>query len=552
MVCVDTNDDVIVNDMKIQSGNQMIMWLQLIVPIVVSALVSACAPKRWLVRSMVAWVLSPALVYWVMAISELFGRSIPKNAFGTYLFGFMLIASVMAIPWAVMCVVGFAMGFVVRRRFQRKTGGSAPQPVSIVHPSSSNRVMTSSRQSGALVQSLPTRAALTARPPFDSIERDAGWREAHIGFANSGLRLDGLEVWKEKWRSLHLPSVNLPHPAYRQQIHAYDIYEIGPLEKPVRFAVGELSNGVWGFYIPQARHGESGHSVDGSITFIREGVRHVDGRDDSDGWIILSETSTGRVLADCKSWDSSEVETQPDGSLFLRLQANGFETVVRIAPVARNFSDLAEAGANIELSNLTNTLESRLLAIHHRDRAPIDRRISRDGRFRVDLYSVEWANTHWVNSPRLIENRTGQVHLDLWSSAWDATVTLFDAHRLRLDMRCYGRACNAELEIDLNARSFQLACEGRSGRTTQTDKLEYLPKTLAEVSAQGHSTLSSAWPQCRPQRLVSPFAAWRIAVMILVAAIIVIALVAVVARNTSQHAAQKLDKVPAMLPTQRR
>jgi hypothetical protein len=42
----------------------------------------------------------------------------------------------------------------------------------------------------------------------------------------------------------------LRHPTYPNQTHQYDIYEIGDAERPVRFAAGELSNGVWGFYVP--------------------------------------------------------------------------------------------------------------------------------------------------------------------------------------------------------------------------------------------------------------------------------------------------------------
>jgi hypothetical protein len=42
----------------------------------------------------------------------------------------------------------------------------------------------------------------------------------------------------------------LPHPAHPHQSHRYDIYDIGDGWNPVRFAVGELSNGVWGFYVP--------------------------------------------------------------------------------------------------------------------------------------------------------------------------------------------------------------------------------------------------------------------------------------------------------------
>ncbi len=75
-----------------------------------------------------------------------------------------------------------------------------------------------------------------------------GWRDVHVGFERDGLRLGGLGVWDEPWREVGTGPVTLPHPAHPHQRHSFWIYEIGG--PPVRFAAGELSNGVWGFYLP--------------------------------------------------------------------------------------------------------------------------------------------------------------------------------------------------------------------------------------------------------------------------------------------------------------
>ncbi|MGD0141778.1 MAG: hypothetical protein ABSC92_01310 [Rhizomicrobium sp.] len=76
------------------------------------------------------------------------------------------------------------------------------------------------------------------------------WREAAIGFGIEPVIVGGLNVWEEEWRPVALPSVPLPHPSYPQQIHSYKIYEIGDSKLPMRFAACELSNQVWGFYVP--------------------------------------------------------------------------------------------------------------------------------------------------------------------------------------------------------------------------------------------------------------------------------------------------------------
>ena len=77
-----------------------------------------------------------------------------------------------------------------------------------------------------------------------------GWRDVHIGFGNDGVEIGGVNIWESDWRSTGQEAIQLPHPAYPHQGHRFDIYEAGDIQNPVRFAAGELSNGVWGFYVP--------------------------------------------------------------------------------------------------------------------------------------------------------------------------------------------------------------------------------------------------------------------------------------------------------------
>lgn len=77
-----------------------------------------------------------------------------------------------------------------------------------------------------------------------------GWRDVHVGFEGDGLKIGGVKVWSAEWRRTDLRAVQLPHPAHPHQRHMFHVYEVGNGPKPVRFAAGELSNGVWGFYVP--------------------------------------------------------------------------------------------------------------------------------------------------------------------------------------------------------------------------------------------------------------------------------------------------------------
>ena len=66
------------------------------------------------------------------------------------------------------------------------------------------------------------------------------------------FEIEGLPVFGAKWRDTGT-SVQLPHPNYPGQIHAYGIYEIRGNGRVVRFAACELSHGAWGFYVPGAQ-----------------------------------------------------------------------------------------------------------------------------------------------------------------------------------------------------------------------------------------------------------------------------------------------------------
>ncbi|HTQ15162.1 MAG TPA: hypothetical protein VMH86_14910 [Rhizomicrobium sp.] len=76
------------------------------------------------------------------------------------------------------------------------------------------------------------------------------WRAVHIGFEGDGLKIGGVDIWKQDWRRVKMNPLRLPHPAYPQQTHSYEVYDAGGETQIVRFAASELSNGVWGFYVP--------------------------------------------------------------------------------------------------------------------------------------------------------------------------------------------------------------------------------------------------------------------------------------------------------------
>ncbi|GAB3839737.1 hypothetical protein [Hymenobacter jeollabukensis] len=69
--------------------------------------------------------------------------------------------------------------------------------------------------------------------------------------------ISGLDVWQHPWRS-QPESATVTDPIYGVS-KVFGVYAIGPAEAPVRFAAGEFSNCVWGFYRPTAEQPADQH-----------------------------------------------------------------------------------------------------------------------------------------------------------------------------------------------------------------------------------------------------------------------------------------------------
>ena len=77
-----------------------------------------------------------------------------------------------------------------------------------------------------------------------------GWKHIAIGVEGDKVALAGLDPWQLEWHELGEPPITVAHPSYPQQRHPMCVYELRSGGKSVKFAAGEFSNGVWGFYVP--------------------------------------------------------------------------------------------------------------------------------------------------------------------------------------------------------------------------------------------------------------------------------------------------------------
>jgi hypothetical protein len=74
------------------------------------------------------------------------------------------------------------------------------------------------------------------------------WKPIGVVAEGQPIRVGNLNPWDYNWTSTDLDDINLPHPSYPTQLHRMSIYEINEGNSTVRFAAGELSMNVWGFY----------------------------------------------------------------------------------------------------------------------------------------------------------------------------------------------------------------------------------------------------------------------------------------------------------------
>ncbi|MDP3207950.1 MAG: hypothetical protein Q8M65_02270, partial [Rhodoglobus sp.] len=89
------------------------------------------------------------------------------------------------------------------------------------------------------------------RRPLDPVppRETAGWRAAGVVLDGDPIDLDGVNPWQHSWRDTG-EVVWMRHPSYPTQLHDMPEYRIVAAGREVRFASGELSNTVWGFYLP--------------------------------------------------------------------------------------------------------------------------------------------------------------------------------------------------------------------------------------------------------------------------------------------------------------
>ena len=370
---------------------------------------------------------------------------------------------------------------------------------------------------------------------------NAEWIARHIGFERDGLTLDGVDIWNGVWRPVVAPPVVLPHPAHPAQRHAFRLFDVADGSRVVRFAADELSNGVWGFYtrIPDDPI-SAGVTANGALHYETRYVDIAAPHPPAGATVAsLRIAATGAVLADAAAWTSSRIKPEAGGTLLLILRQHDWDVLFRVDPVAWRFETVGAGGDSANLKHLPEAIEQAHAQIMARKHEPVGLRLAPDGSIRVDLVSVEWSNTHWVNTPRVIESASRRVLLDLWNTDWDAEVSFPRPRAVALQLRRYAAPARAFFaDLDLATDRFLLLDDGL--QPPAQGPLENLRSAMERASGQ------PAQPARRVERRTSRSTAkrWFSAIRILAAALVAIAAITAVVLAIRPSPPQKLQPLP--------
>jgi hypothetical protein len=497
---------------------------QLVAALGVPTLIGGFAPHRWWWRALLAWLVSPVLVLVAMAVVEVAHDPAKNFDLGQLLFGLALIASVLAIPWAVACLVGFGIGVGLAALLRRRPPAPGP-PVEATPPPR------------------PAASPPVAIPAFtSSLEPPSGWHAAHVGLEGDGLLLDGIDIWAANWRAEPGPPVMLPQPAYLHELHRFTVHAVDDGAHATRFAAAELSNGVWVFYrwIVPADAAEAG-SADGTLVYTHRFGEAEAGRFDAVApTATLRVAATGALVFDGAGWFSSRVVPQPDGGLLLVLEQKTRQTIFRIDPIAGSFHDLVEPGPERPLEALAEAAAQALRESLDKANAYTSRFIAPDGSLLVELEAAEWANGHWIQSPCVVAIAGHRILLDLRGTDWDCTVRFPRNGTARLAMSSHlaGIALIADIDVD----SGRYTILGRSSEDGEGPVAGFRAVIEREADA-ARARRSSASPAPASR---SPIQTVALVLVMVVVAFVMIGAVAYFAQGRRPTTATKLDRIPDM------
>lgn len=87
----------------------------ILVALCIPAAIAASMPRRWRVLALILWMLSPVVLLLVIGGIEA-ARDPAQADLGKLLYALAFIGSLLGLPWLLACLIGFALGSLLRRK----------------------------------------------------------------------------------------------------------------------------------------------------------------------------------------------------------------------------------------------------------------------------------------------------------------------------------------------------------------------------------------------------------------------------------------------------
>lgn len=75
------------------------------------------------------------------------------------------------------------------------------------------------------------------------------WQFVGSSGGERSFLIDDVNVWAFSWQCVQGEYAHIEDPSYHQKF-TFEVYTVTDGKRIVKFAAGEFSNGIWGFYVP--------------------------------------------------------------------------------------------------------------------------------------------------------------------------------------------------------------------------------------------------------------------------------------------------------------
>jgi hypothetical protein len=139
-----------------------------IVALVIPAFLVAKVPRRWMLAAITLWTLSPAIAFFVLElVGKAFGTPAQPQT-GSFVGALLLVGSFLLIPWILMCLTGFGIGFAIRTRIRKPSARSLPvNEVTPQEPANTHPIFT------------PLPVSFPVQPVMEGLSADSNLRYEH-------------------------------------------------------------------------------------------------------------------------------------------------------------------------------------------------------------------------------------------------------------------------------------------------------------------------------------------------------------------------------------